>query len=167
MIFSLVLLAAALLDAGNLLNVIALGSGHIRPSVLIIVMVFCCLNARRQDAIRSAFAVGFAADLVSVAIGPHMIVYGILGALLNGMSRVVSMKRIVHQAIVVFLAALLTEFPVAWLENWKTGQAGYRHVSTVFGVALYTAIVAPAVWAILSGIWKKLYPQTEGRSRFR
>jgi len=167
LIFSLILLTAALLDAGNLLNVIALGSGHIRPSVLIVVMVFAALHTRRQDAVRCVFAVGFVADLVSASMGPYMIVYGILGTVLHGMSRAVNMKRFVHQGLVVFFALLLTEFPAAWLEAWKIGQSRPHLFSTVLGTAFYTAVFAPVFWMLLSGIWKRMYPRPKGHSRLR
>jgi rod shape-determining protein MreD len=167
MLFSLVLFAAALLDGGNLLNAIALGSGHIRPVILTTVLVFSCLNSRRKDAVGSAFAVGFTADLVSAAMGPHMIIYGIIGVALNSISHIVSMKRILHQSLVLFLVSLLTQFPVAWLEAWKTGQVRSGLISITLGTALYTAVFAPVIWLALSGIWKRIYPHTEGRSRFR
>jgi rod shape-determining protein MreD len=155
-LYSLVLLAAALLDGGNLLNTIALGSGHVRP-----------VNSRRKDAVGCAFVVGFAADLASAAMGPHMIIYGIVGVALNSMSHMVSMKRIIHQCLVIFLVSLLAQFPAAWLEAWKTGQDMSGLVSITLGTALYTTVFAPVVWLVLHGIWKRIYPHAEGRSRLR
>jgi rod shape-determining protein MreD len=166
-LYSLVLLAAALLDGGNLLNTIALGSGHVRPVMLTIVLVFSCLNSRRKDAVGCAFVVGFAADLASAAMGPHMIIYGIVGVALNSMSHMVSMKRIIHQCLVIFLVSLLAQFPAAWLEAWKTGQDMSGLVSITLGTALYTTVFAPVVWLVLHGIWKRIYPHAEGRSRLR
>jgi rod shape-determining protein MreD len=167
MLFSLILLAAALLDGGNLLNVIALGSGHIRPVMLTTVLVFSCLHSRRQDAIGCAFTIGFVADLVSAAMGPHMIVYGIAGAALNRISHTVSMKRFIHQGIVIFLITLLTQYPVAKLEAWKTGQGRPGLILISLGIALYTAVFAPVVWFCLRGIWKQVYPHADQRSRIR
>jgi rod shape-determining protein MreD len=167
MIFTLVLMVGALLDGGNLLNIIARGSGHIRPSILIVVMVFFAFHAHRQDAIRCVFAVGLVADLVSTTIGPYMIMYSIVGVALNGISRTINTKRFTHQSFVVFFAFLLTEFPAAWLEAWKTGQARGHLFSTVVETALYTALLAPAFWMFLSWVWKRMYPRLEDRSRLR
>jgi rod shape-determining protein MreD len=166
-LFSLILLAAALLDGGNLLNAIALGSGHIRPVMLTTVLVFSCLHSRRQDAIGCAFVIGFVADLVSAAMGPHMIVYGIAGTALNKISHTVSMKRFVHQSIVIFLITLLTQYPIAWLEAWKIGQSRPGLLFISLGIALYTSVFAPVVWFCLRGIWKQVYPHAAERSRLR
>jgi rod shape-determining protein MreD len=169
MLFSLILLAAALLDGGNLLNGIAMDGGHIRPVILSIILVFSCLHSRRQDAIGYAFTIGFVADLVSETMGPHMIIYGIAGAVLNQMSHTVSMKRLIHQSFVIFLITLLTQYPVAWLEAFKPGYDQNRpHLFlTSLGIALYTALFAPVVWFLLAGIWKRIYPHAIDRSRLR
>jgi rod shape-determining protein MreD len=166
-LFSLILLAAALLDGGNLLNAIALGSGHIRPVMLTTVLVFSCLHSRRQDAIGCAFVIGFVADMVSAAMGPHMIIYGIAGTALNRMSHTVSMKRFIHQSIVILLITLLTQYPIAKLEAWKTGQDRPGLFLISLGIALYTALFAPVVWFLLTGIWKRIYPHAVERSRLR
>jgi rod shape-determining protein MreD len=166
-LFSLILLAAALLDGGNLLNAIALGSGHFRPSFLTILLVFSCLNTRRKDAISCAFAVGFTADLISEAMGPHMIIYILVGVALNHLSHSVSMKRFVHQSLVVFLVSLLTQFPIAWLEAWKIGHIRSGLILIALGTAVYTAVFAPVMWLALNKIWKQIYTHAEGRSRLR
>jgi rod shape-determining protein MreD len=167
MLFSLILLAAALLDGGDLLNVLALGSGHIRPLILTTVLVFCCLHSRRQDAISCAFIIGFVADLASSSMGPHMIVYGVVGTALNRISHTVSMKRFIHQCLVIFLLTLLTQFPIAMLETWKTGQHRPGLFLVSLGIAVYSAVFAPVVWFALSAVWKRIYPYAQERSRLR
>lgn len=164
-IFSLILLAAALLDAGQLLNIIALGSWHSRPCIMITVMVFASLNTRPQDAIRCSFAVGFAADLAGWALGPHMLCYGIVGTLLSQISRTLSMQRPLHQALLVFVSYLLTQLPAVWLESWKTGQAQPDMFWITLSTALYSAIAAPVVWLVLKQVWGKMGKRPEGRSR--
>jgi len=160
-------MVGALLDGGSLLNIIAIGSGHIRPSVLIVMMVFFAFHAHRQDAIRCIFAVGLVADLVSTTMGPYMIMYSIAGLALNGVSRAVNTKRFTHQIFVVFFTFLLTAFPAAWLEAWKTGLARPHLSSTVIATAIYTAVLAPLFWMFLSWVWKRMYPHTEDRLRHR
>ncbi|MBA4397356.1 MAG: rod shape-determining protein MreD [Syntrophus sp. (in: bacteria)] len=165
-LFSLILLAAAILDAGNLLNLVALGSWHTRPSILVTVLVFVSLSTRQNDAIGGAFATGLAADIVGWLIGPHLICYGIFGMLLNSMGRVLDIRRPWYQAITVFFAYLLTEMPAGWLDAWKTGQAHPDLFWKVFSTALYSAIVAPLLWWILSQFWGKM-GRNEPRSRIR
>jgi rod shape-determining protein MreD len=165
-LFSLILLAAAILDAGNLLNIVALGSWHPRPSVLITVLVFVSLSARHNNAISGAFATGLTADIVGWLIGPHLICYGIFGMLLNSIGRVLDIRRPLYQAVVVFFAYLLTELPAGWLEAWKTGQERPDLFWKIFSTALYSAIVAPLFWWILSRIWGRM-GRPEHRSHIR
>ncbi|MBN2513493.1 MAG: rod shape-determining protein MreD [Sedimentisphaerales bacterium] len=165
LIFSLVLLVAALLDAGQLLNVIALGSWHTRPSIMIAVLVFASLNTRPQDAIRCSYAAGFAADLVGWTLGPHMICYGIIGTLLSQFSRTLSLQRPLYQAFLVFVSYMLTELPAVWLESWKTGQSRPEIFWITLSTALYSAIAAPVVWLVLKQVWGKMGKRPEGRSR--
>ncbi|MBM4102851.1 MAG: rod shape-determining protein MreD [Planctomycetes bacterium] len=167
LMFTLVLLIGALFNGGSLLNFIAMGSGHIRPSILIVMMVFFAFHAHRQDAIRCVFAVGLVADLVSTTMGPYMIMYSIVGLALNGISRTINTKRFIYQSAVVFFAFLLTEFPAAWLEAWKMGQARTHLSSTVMETAIYTAVLAPLFWMFLSWVWKWMYPRPEDRLRLR
>ncbi len=165
LMFSLILLAAALLDAGQLLNVVALGGWHTRPCIMIVVLVFASLNTRPQDSIRCSFAAGFAADLVGWTLGPHMICYGIIGTLLSQISRTLSMQRPLHQAFLVFASYMLTELPAVWLESWKTGQERPDVFWITLSTALYSAIAAPAVWLVLKQVWGKMGKRPEGRSR--
>ncbi len=165
LMFSLILLAAALLDAGQLLNVIALGGWHTRPCIMIVVLVFASLNTRPQDSIRCSFAAGFAADLVGWTLGPHMICYGIIGSLLSQISRTLSMQRPLHQAFLVFVSYMLTELPAVWLESLKTEQQRPDVFWITLSTALYSAIAAPAVWLVLRQVWGKMGKRPEGRSR--
>ncbi len=166
-LFSLILFAATVLDGGNLLNLIALGSSHFRPAMLIVLLVFSCLHSRRKEAVICAFAAGFAADLVSAAMGPHMIVYGLMGIALSRLSHIMNMNRFIYQSFVVFIVFLLTQFPVAWLEAWKIGQLRPHLFLNTLGTALYTALFTSIIWLILGRIWKHVCPHIEGRSRRR
>jgi rod shape-determining protein MreD len=165
-LFYLILLTAAILDAGNLLNIVALGSWHTRPSILITVLVFVSLSTRQNDAIGRAFAAGFAADLAGGGIGPHLICYGLLGMLLNSLGRVLSVHRPLFQAVLVFIACLLTELPAGWLEVWKTGQTRPDLFWKVLAISLYSGLVAPLVWWTLCQVWGKI-KRSDDRSRLR
>lgn len=166
LVFNSILLLAAILDAGNLLNIIALGDWHTRPSILITIMVFVSLSTRQNVAIGGAFAAGFAADLTGWLIGPHLICYGIFGMLLNSMGRVLSVHRPVFQAVLVFFAYVLTELPAGWLDTWKTGQPHPDLFWKVLSTALYSGLVAPLLWWVLCQFWgKTLRSETRPRTR--
>ncbi len=70
-LFILLTAAVALLEAGNLLNLIAFGYGQVRPSVLLVLLVFTSLRAEPLEAIGLSFLLGFAADLSGPVMGPN------------------------------------------------------------------------------------------------
>jgi len=150
--FFIILLAATLLEAGNLLNWMAIGGWTIRPGILITVLVYYALSSRPDQAVSCSFLTGLAADLWTGLLGPHMICYGIMGLLLNSISHTLTMRRATHKALFVFLAYMLTEMGAYWL--WVLRIQGTR--SNIYSVllltGLYSAIVSPLVWSILSSL---------------
>jgi len=50
--FILLTVLAALLEAGNLLNLVAFGYGQVRPSVLLVLLIFTSLRAEPFEAVR-------------------------------------------------------------------------------------------------------------------
>lgn len=150
--FILILLAATLLNASSLLNVSAVDGWHIRPSILITLLVFYALSGRSSAAISCSFLIGLGADLSTGLLGPHMLCYGLTGLLLNQMSSLLSMKRATHKALFVFVIFMLTEIGAYWLSILKTGEVRTQIYSVLFFTGLYSGIISPLVWSILSSL---------------
>lgn len=150
--FMTVLLIATLLEAGNLLNVFAVTGWYIRPGVLITLLVYYALVCRNDEAIIAAFFIGFAADLAAGVMGPHMLCYGVIGVVLNQASQVLVMKRAVFRAALVFLSFMLTETVAYWLTTLKQDITRDEFMSVIFLTALYSAVICPLIWSVLSAL---------------
>lgn len=150
--FIIILLIATLLEAGNLLNLFAVGGWYIGPSVLITLLVYFSLVCRPHEAITCCFMIGLAADLASGLMGPHMVCYGLLGVLLNSAAQMLIMKRAISKALFIFLVYLVAEIGAYWIGLLKTRQPQPDIYSISLLVGLYSAIVCPLVWSLLSAL---------------
>lgn len=155
--FFIVLLIATLLQAGNMLNWMAIGGWTIRPGILITVLVYYALAARPAEAVSCSFLIGLAADLATGMMGAHLICYGIAGLVLNSMSHALTMRRATHKFLFVFLAYMLTEIGAYWLWVLKTQETRSNIYSVLLLTGLYSAIISPLLWSILSSVsgWSK------------
>jgi len=150
--FIVILLIAALLEAGNLLDVFAIGGWTIRPSLLVTLLVYYSFSSRPRDAIICAFIIGFTADLTAPVMGPHMICFGLLGVLLNQSSQVILARRALHKAIIVFAIYFIAETFSHWLGLLKGIPPQSNYYSILFFTALYSAVISPVAWSILSAL---------------
>ena len=150
--FVTILLVATLLEAGNLLNIFAVTGWYIRPGILITLLVYYALVCRNDEAIITAFFIGFAADLATGVMGPHMLCYGLLGVMLNQVSQVLVMKRAVLKAAIVFLAFMAVESAAYWLTTLKLGERQENVMSIIFLTAIYSAVICPLIWSVLSAL---------------
>ena len=166
--FFIVLLAATLLEAGNLLNLFAIGGWYIRPSILITMLVYYSLACRSHDAIICAFIVGFAADLtggVNGVIGPHMLCFGIIGLLLNQCNQILLLQRAHFKAIIVLIVYMIAETLAYWLGLLKGQESQGAYYSIILFTGLYSAIIAPVVWSILASLTGGLRERSPLNSR--
>ncbi|MBL7214570.1 MAG: rod shape-determining protein MreD [Phycisphaerae bacterium] len=162
--FIIIVLIATLLETGNLLNLLVVGGWIIRPGILITLLVYYALTCRSHEAISCSFLIGLAADLSAGLLGPHMLCYGLMGVLLNSVSHTLTMRRATHKAMFVFLAFLITEIGAYWLSILKTHESRPNIYSVLFFTGLYSAIISPLVWSVLSSLsgWSKTkHPKTQ------
>jgi rod shape-determining protein MreD len=150
--FTLVLFGATLLEAGNLLNLFAIGGWYIRPSILITLLVYYCLCSRTQEAIVCSFMIGFATDLTTGFMGPHTICYGLIGLLVNQSSQVILARRAVHKVIMVFGVYFVAETLSYWLGLMKGHELPDSYYSILLFTGLYSALISPVIWSILSAL---------------
>jgi len=148
----IIILLASLLNAGNLLNTIAIGDNNIRPDLLLILMVFFAINSGTLEATIISFAIGFAADISSAAMGPAMISFGLFGTLISQFRKVVIMKRMTHQALAIFVMAIIAGGFTQILTHFKMGQNLSNVYSALFWTAVYSGLIGPLVWAMFSAI---------------
>ena len=147
--FTILLVAITLLNVSSLMDLIAFGSLNIRPDLLLILLVFATMNCNIHDTVLISFAIGFAADISGVAMGPSTLVFGVVGCIVSLTRQVVTMKRMVHQGLAVFVVGFIAGLLVQFFTLLKTGQAATSMFRVVSGTAMYSAIAAPFLWYIL------------------
>ena len=150
--FMIVALAGALLEAGNLLNLIALGDWHIRPAILVVLLVFFVMHCRAHEAIIASFILGLAMDIAGNLMGPHTISYCLIGGLVNQLGEHFPTRRVFHQAAMIFAVYLVTAIAAYWLSVLKTGEQQDYVYRIVLLRALYSACVGPIVWRLVSRV---------------
>ena len=150
--FSIILLIAVILEAGNLLNVFAVGGWYIRPAILITLLVFYAFSCRPRDAIICSFIIGFAADLTGAIMGPHIICFGLLGLLLNQSNQILYARRSIYKALIIFAVYLIAETFSHWLALLKGVDTQENFYTILLFTAFYSAVISPIIWSILSAI---------------
>ncbi|NLW82991.1 MAG: rod shape-determining protein MreD [Phycisphaerae bacterium] len=167
--FTLLILVGALLEAGNLLNLIAVGEWHIRPAVLIVALVFFAMHCRAHEAIIASFIIGLAMDIAGHQMGPHTFSYCFIGGLLNQLSDYFPARRIFHQAILILVVYPIAELIAYWLGVLKTGEQQEYVYRVVLFTALYSACIGPIFWTAVRRVNRLIAykrPRTE-RGYFR
>ncbi len=150
--FVVIAFIVALLHAGNVLNLIALGPGNIKPDLLLILLVFAAINCTEKDAIAASFLIGFLADMAAAPLGPYTIVFGVFGSILVQLRKIILMKKMFHQAIAIFVMGILTGSFVQILLYFKANQNIFKAYQLFVGTSLYSAVIGPYIYWIFSAM---------------
>lgn len=137
-----------------MLNLIAVGNWHIRPAVLIVLLVFFAMNCRTREALFASFIIGLAMDMTGTLMGPHLISYFLVGGLLNQLSDHFPTRRVFHQAMLILVVYLCAEIPAYWLTMLKTGERQESIYQLFLFTALYSACAGPFVWRFLQRVYR-------------
>lgn len=151
-LFSVILLIAMLLEAGNLLKLFAFGGWYIHPSILITLLVYYALACQARDAIIISFLIGFAADITTGLMGPHTLCFGLMGLLLNQSNQVLLVQRAVYKVLVVFSVYLVAETFSHWIGLLKEPTSQSNYYSIMLFTGIYSAVISPVLWSILSAL---------------
>ncbi len=157
--FSILILIAALLEAGNVRNIVAISDWHIRPSLLIVLLAFFAVSCRMHEAIIASFVIGFTMDMIGGQMGPHTVSYCLIGGLLNQLGDHFPSRRIIHQVLLVFGVYLVAGIIAYWLGALKTGERQEYAYRIILYTAFYSACVAPIVWRILRHVHRMIAPR--------
>jgi rod shape-determining protein MreD len=140
--FTIFILIAAILQAG-LVDMIAITAAHIKPDLLLILLVFFAIYSNTTEAVITSFALGFAGDLISSAMGTHMISYCLFGTLLAYLHRVLAVRTMPYQALTIFVMGFLTSSLIHFLTFLKGQSCPYSLSAALFVVPLYSAVIGP------------------------
>ncbi len=116
---------------------------------LLVLLVFFAVYCNTSEAIITSFAIGFAADLIGspLPMGSHMIALGVFGTLLAYLHRVITIRRMPHQAIAIFAVTLLTGIATYLLARESLSVNVY---SGLLKTALCSGIVGPFLFPPLA-----------------
>jgi rod shape-determining protein MreD len=156
--FALLILAVTVLQKG------LLARWSSKPDLLVILLVFFAIYYNTSEAIISSFTIGFAADLVGspMPMGPQMISFGLFGTLLAYLHRVIAIKKMPYQALVIFVTSVLTGV-LTHLLAYITGEPVAANIYTVvFVTSLYSSIVGPFLF-LPTAWWMRIRINRFGR----
>jgi len=141
--FAVLVLVATILQT-SLIGMISLWGA--RPDLLLILLVFFAISIDPRDAIVASFAVGFAADLsnpIRGLMGPQIISFGVFGTLLSDVHSIISIQRLSHQAVTIFIIGVLTALLSYLLTFFKAEPAAAHFAAQLLWQPLYSAILGP------------------------
>jgi cell shape-determining protein MreD len=142
--FAVLVLITALLQA-SFIDTIGVTSSRITPDLLLILTVFFATRCEITEAIISSFAIGLAADLsvMGFRMGPWILSFGLFGTGLAYLHGVISLKKMPHQAVAIFImgvgAGILSGFLAGRPEGLKF----------IIGSAAYSAVIGPFLSLLL------------------
>jgi rod shape-determining protein MreD len=153
--FAVLVLIATLLQK-TWINTIAVTDLRVTPDLLLIMMVFFAVRCSEKDAIISSFALGFAADIAApgFSLGPMIISFGVFGTGLSYLHRLISIKKVPHEAITIFIVGLGTAI-LAWLLARVASQSprpgGFI---ALIGTSVYSAVLGPVLFLFLDWLMR-------------
>ncbi len=137
-------------------------TGSIRPDLLAMAAVFVALAAPNVASVMmAAWVLGFAVDLTAAtsggapaAVGPMALAYALGGWMIFKMREAVFSQHIITQAMLALVFCLLAHL------TWVTVQAAlggawgsYSQLARqAIGVSLYTAVLMPVGYRLLSAV---------------
>jgi rod shape-determining protein MreD len=145
--FAVLILAATIVQKGMLARF------GFKPDLLLVLLVFFAVHCSTSDAIISSFAIGLAADLIGspMPMGPHTIGFGVCGTVLAYLHRVVAIRKMPHQALAIFAAALLagalTHLLAVLIQSEPLAPNIY---SVLFWTSVCSSIVGPLLFMPLA-----------------
>jgi len=164
--FAALIIVATILQT-SLVGLMALRRADIKPDLLLILLVFFATRCKATDAVITSFTIGFAADLISPAMGlmgPKMISFGIFGTILSDLHHFVSIRRIGHQIGVIFAAGLLTALASFLLTFLRAEPVGTNVAARLLWQPLYSAFLGP-LFFLPTAWWMRMNRTRRWRSR--
>lgn len=156
--FAILIVIAAILQA-SLMESFSIFSA--RCNLLLILLVFFAIYCSGPDAIITSFSIGFAADIISSAMGPRIISYGLFGTLLAHLHRVIAIRTMPLQSIVIFAVGVLTGVSAVFLNFIKGIEQSVSLSQAVLGTSIYSALAGPFLLQFF-GWWMRLKTGRKG-----
>ena len=149
--FTILILVAAILQT-SLVQLLALTEAEIKPNLLLILLVYFSVHANGADGIITSFAIGLCADLIGSGVGPQMVSFGLTGSLLTEIRKLIDLRPILNQIIVVVLAGMLSGLLTLPLYAVKGCPSPAGHWPILLWEPLYSSLLAPLLFWVINVI---------------
>jgi rod shape-determining protein MreD len=162
--FAVLVLVATILQT-SLVGMISLQGA--KPDLLLILLVFFAISIDPRDTIVASFAIGFAADLsnpVRGLMGPQIISFGVLGTLLSDVHSIISIQRMTHQGIAIFVMSVVTALLSYLLTFFRAEPTAAHFAAQLLWQPLYSAILGPFLFFPLAW-WMRITGKGHKRKR--
>ena len=116
---------------------------HFKPDLLLILLVFFAIFSDPYEALVTSFVIGFASDIVGPSMGPHIISYTVMGAVLSNLVGAISFKRMPVQAVTIYVVGIVIEISVRLLLSIKGHGGIERQFGTILLTPLWSAMIGP------------------------
>jgi rod shape-determining protein MreD len=143
--FSLLILATTVIGSSALMDVISLTEQHIKPHLLLIMLVYFAISCNSYDAIICCFSIGLAADLTGTLIGPYFLSYGLIGTALAQVRKVIILKTTAQQALAILITGIAIQLAAIILMKFKVTNV----TNSGFSVTMMTSIYSAILWFML------------------
>ena len=152
--FAVLITLGTVLQA-SLVDIIAVTGLNIKPDLLLVLLVFFAIYCNISDAIITSFTIGFAADIISSAMGPKIISFGLLGTALAYLHRIIAIRKIPQQSLVIFITGLLAGSLAYFLTFFKGEPLEPNLYAALLGIPLYSSLVGPFLF-LPSAWWMRI-----------
>ena len=158
--FAVLLVIAMVLQAG-VVDILAFANS--KPDLLLILLVFFAVYSDTSNAIITSFVIGFASDIIiGSAMGPQTVSFGLFGTLLAYLHRVVAIKKMHYQSLVIALTGFLAGTLALFLSSLKDQPIAPNAFTILLGTSIYSAVVGPFLFSLLSW-WIRMTVHRFGR----
>lgn len=140
--FAILILIATILQA-QMIDIFAVSNLHIKPDLLLILLVFFAVYCNTTEAIITSFIIGFNSDIIGLTMGPHIISFGLFGTLLTYLNRVITIRGMPHQAVTIFTTSVIAGTLAILLTSLKGLEAAPHRFSILMGTSIYSSLVGP------------------------
>ena len=143
--FAVLIIAASILQT-SLVDLLALRHPEVKPDLLLILLVFFALRAEPMDAVIASFSIGLVADLINPVVGlmgPRIISFGVIGALLSHLNGFFCIRRMPFEGVTIFLVALATGLLTTLLTFLRAAPAATDPWMRLLWQPLYSAVIGP------------------------
>lgn len=121
------------------------------PNIVLLGVIFICLNTGRETALTAALLLGLLQDFLTLhPLGLYAFSYGMVGLVCTTTNRVVYSNHPLTHVFFGFVGSIVTAAVIIVHSYVRPGGTGHEPAWPLFWGSVYTAAVAPIVLGLLT-----------------